>query len=68
MKHTARLILNSYTYQRQIAAVDSDVPAELFAAPTRQRLTAEQLVDSLFSTSGKDFRAGDMNIDIDGSR
>ena len=68
VKHTARLILNSYTYQRQIAAVDSDVPAELFAAPTRQRLTAEQLVDSLFSTSGKDFRAGDMNIDIDGSR
>ena len=68
VKHAARLILNSHTYQRQIAAVDSGVPAELFAAPIRQRLTAEQLVDSLFSTSGKDFRAGDMNIDVDGSR
>ena len=68
VKHAARLILNSHTYQRQIAAVDSDIPAEFFAAPIRQRLTAEQLVDSLFSTSGKDFRAGDMNIDVDGSR
>tara|TARA_R110002072_G_scaffold99008_1_gene217984 strand:+ start:106859 stop:110308 length:3450 start_codon:yes stop_codon:yes gene_type:complete len=68
VKHVARLILNSHTYQRQFAAAASDIPAEFFAAPVRQRLTAEQLVDSLFSASGKDFRAGDMNIDIDGSR
>lgn len=68
IKHVARLILNSHTYQRQIAADDDDTPAELFAAPVRQRLTAEQLVDSLFAASGKNFRAGDMNIDIDGSR
>lgn len=68
VKHVARLILNSHTYQRQIAAVDDETPAELFAAPVRQRLTAEQLVDSLFAASGKDFRAGDMNIDVDGSR
>jgi hypothetical protein len=68
IKHVARVILNSHTYQRQIAAADDDTPAELFAAPVRQRLTAEQLVDSLFATSGKNFRAGDMNIDIDGSR
>ncbi len=68
VKHVARLILNSHTYQRQIAAVDDETPAELFAAPVRQRLTAEQLVDSLFAASGKDFRAGDMNIDADGSR
>lgn len=68
VKHVARLILNSHTYQRQIAAVDDEAPAELFAAPVRQRLSAEQLVDSLFATSGKNFRAGDMNIDVDGSR
>lgn len=68
IKHVARLILNSNTYQRQIAALDDDTPAELFAAPVRQRLSAEQLVDSLFATSGKNFRAGDMNIDVDGSR
>lgn len=68
VKQLARLILNSRTYQRQVAAVDDETPAELFAAPVRQRLTAEQLVDSLFAASGKDFRAGDMNIDIDGSR
>ncbi len=68
IKHIARLILNSHTYQRQIAAVEDQTPAELFAAPVRQRLTAEQLVDTLFVTSGKNFRAGDMNIDVDGSR
>ena len=68
VKQLARLILNSHTYQRRIAAPDDDTPAELFAAPIRQRLTAEQLVDSLFATSGKEFRAGDMNIDVDGSR
>lgn len=68
VKHVAALILKSHTYQRQIASIDDDIPDELFAAPVRQRLTAEQLVDSLFATSGKEFRAGDMNIDIDGSR
>lgn len=71
VKHMAGLILKSHTYQRQIGVVEDvedDVPDELFASPVRQRLTAEQLVDSLFATSGKEFRAGDMNIDIDGSR
>jgi len=68
VKHVARLILNSHTYQRQVATVDDETPAELFAAPVRQRLTAEQLVDTLFAASGKNFRAGDMNIDVDGSR
>ena len=80
VKQAARLILNSHTYQRQIAPPDETAPAgdtppaddaaavELFASPIRQRLTAEQLVDTLFATSGKEFRAGDMNIDVDGSR
>ena len=68
VKHVARLILNSHTYQRQFAAPDDTTPVELFATPVRQRLTAEQLVDTLFATSGKEFRAGDMNIDVDGSR
>jgi hypothetical protein len=68
VKQFARLILNSHTYQRQISPLDDDTPAELFASPIRQRLTAEQLVDSLFATAGKEFRAGDMNIDVDGSR
>lgn len=68
VKQTARLILNSHAYQRQILPPEDSPPTELFATPVRQRLTAEQLVDSLFATSGKEFRAGDMNIDIDGSR
>ena len=35
---------------------------------SRRRLSAEQVLDSLFATSGKEFHAGDMNIDVDGSR
>jgi hypothetical protein len=67
LKHVARLILNSKTYQRAIDA-DSKVEAQYFAGPRRRRLSAEQLVDSIFVVSGKQFRAGDMNIDVDGSR
>lgn len=68
VKHVARLIFQSHTYQRQVIAGEQLEPVRLFATPTRRRLTAEQLVDSLFAIAGKDFRAGDMNIDVDGSR
>ncbi|MBI1313392.1 DUF1553 domain-containing protein [bacterium] len=68
LKHLARLILNSQTYQRAVAIPETPEQAELYAVATRRRLTAEQLVDSLFEISGKEFRAGDMNIDVDGSR
>lgn len=67
LKHVARLILNSSTYQRAIVE-DEKIDAKLFASPVRRRVSAEQLVDSIFAVSGKQFRAGDMNIDIDGSR
>jgi hypothetical protein len=67
LKHVARLILNSQTYQRAIIN-DQNAKPEDFASPMRRRLTAEQLVDSIFAVSGKQFRAGDMNIDVDGSR
>jgi hypothetical protein len=40
----------------------------LFAGPLRRRMTAEQVVDSLFTACGKDFHAGELNIDADGSR
>ncbi|HVX64187.1 MAG TPA: DUF1553 domain-containing protein [Pirellulales bacterium] len=70
LKYVARLILNSQTYQR----VPQDRPApeagqaELFATPLVRRMSAEQIVDSLFLAAGKPLRAGPINIDIDGAR
>jgi Protein of unknown function (DUF1553)/Protein of unknown function (DUF1549)/Concanavalin A-like lectin/glucanases superfamily len=70
MQHVARLILNSQAYQRQ--AVSRTFPSVSekysFAAPLRRRMTAEQLVDSLFVAAGKRFDAGPMNMDVDGAR
>lgn len=68
VKHVARLILNSHCYQRTVVPLEDPAHAELFATPARRRMSAEQIADSLFSISGKQFRAGDMNIDVDGSR
>jgi hypothetical protein len=68
LKHIARLILNSHAYQRAAAPEGSrDAKAEerLFAAPARRRLTAEQLVDSLFATVGQRFACEEMNLDVD---
>lgn len=72
IKHVARLILTSNAYQR--VAVDasrmakSDRKRPLFAAPVRRRLSAEQLLDSLFVAAGKRFNAGPLDMDLDGSR
>lgn len=71
LKHIARLILNSQTYQRAVSSAGSkDVKPEarLFAAPARRRLSAEQIVDSLFTIVGKPFEAEEMNLDVDGRR
>ena len=71
LKHVARLILNSQTYQRAVTDAGSRFakPAErLFASPARRRLSAEQLVDSLFEIAGKDFDSEELNFDLDGRR
>ncbi len=67
LKHLARLILNSHAYQR---AADPDLAATdpLFAAPSRRRLSAEQLLDSLFLAAGKPLRTEEISLDIDGGR
>lgn len=67
LKHVARLILNSHTYQRQVSTAFDDEP-ELFASPVRRRMSAEQLVDSLFAVSGKQFRAEQLTLDPEGRR
>jgi hypothetical protein len=71
LKHLARLVLNSQTYQRAVQPAGSlEQPAaqRLFASPARRRMTAEQLVDSLFVAVGKRFDAEEMNMDVDGRR
>ena len=68
LKHLARQILNSRVYQRQCvdpSTVDA-AQASLFAGPLRRRMSAEQIVDSLLTVSGKPFNVEDMNIDVDG--
>lgn len=66
LKHMARIILSSHAYQRE--ASSDGKQNKLFAAPTRRRLTAEQILDSLFVAAGKRLHSEEMNIDVDGSR
>ncbi len=63
LKHVARTIFNSRAYQAQVAG---GPPAP--GATTRRRMTAEQLVDSLFAAVGKEFGAEELNLDPDGRR
>jgi hypothetical protein len=63
LKHIARTILNSRVYQAEVVA-GSTTPA----APARRRMTAEQLLDSLFAAVGKEFGAEELNLDPDGRR
>jgi hypothetical protein len=71
LKHLARRILRSETYQRRILPQGLDAPPpsqRLFASGGRRRLSAEQLVDSLFASAGKEFNAEELNMDVDGRR
>jgi hypothetical protein len=65
-KYIARLIFRSHTYQRM--ATEDPEQARLFAGPTRRRLSAEQMLDSLFAAAGKNLNVEDLNIDVEGSR
>jgi hypothetical protein len=71
LKHVARLILNSQTYQRVVTDEGSRFakPAErFFHSPARRRLSAEQLVDTLFQAAGKELDCEELNFDLDGRR
>ena len=60
LKHVARLILTSRAYRAEVdPALTRETPADarLFAGPARRRMTAEQLLDSLFAAAGKPFGA-----------
>ena len=68
LKHVARLIFNSHAYQRMSAHHASVSEAQLFAAPVRRRLTAEQLVDSLYHAAKKPLRSEQLTLDPEGRR
>lgn len=72
MKHLARLIFNSQAYQRKPLEelTQSMAPLEkrLFAGPLRRRLSAEQLVDSLHLSAGKEYVCEEMNLNPAGDR
>ncbi|MGY8768865.1 MAG: DUF1553 domain-containing protein [Pirellulales bacterium] len=66
LQHISRLILNSHAYQR---ACDSELAAvtlnemPLFAAQSHRRLSAEQVLDSLFVTAGKPLNSETLTMD-----
>ncbi|MEO0446951.1 MAG: DUF1553 domain-containing protein, partial [Verrucomicrobiota bacterium] len=66
-KSIAKLIFSSHAYQR---AIDPRLlkPSPLFIAPAPRRLQAEQIVDTLFSTTGAPFDVGEVSLDIDSVR
>ncbi len=71
LKHTARLIMNSATYQRVVTDAGSKFTKSgerLFQSPARRRMSAEQIVDSLFQVAGKDFECEPLNFDLDARR
>ena len=67
LKHVARLILNSHTYQRQAHGGRVEEPY-LFAGPFRRQMSAEQILDSLFVACGKDLHAGLLTLDPDSAQ
>lgn len=66
LKYVTRLILNSQLYQRMPTS-DKET-AKSLAAPLRRRMSAEQIVDSLFVAAGKEFHVEELNIDVDSGR
>lgn len=67
VKALARLIMNSHAYQR---ATDTSLreTSPLFTSPAPRRLSAEQIVDSLFTATGKPMKTEEASLDIDGTR
>ncbi|MGN6546530.1 MAG: DUF1553 domain-containing protein, partial [Aureliella sp.] len=70
IKHVARLILTSQVYQRVPTGQNVAARPELrfFVAPERRRLTAEQIVDSLFAAAGRPMHVEELTFDPDGRR
>lgn len=71
IKHVTRLIFNSDIYQAGAVnppPLGASAEERRFAGPVRRRLSAEQLVDSLFTAAGKSFASEDLCVDPEGRR
>jgi hypothetical protein len=69
LQHLAQLIMNSHVYQRQADAsfTQAGKPVtRLFAGPARRRMTAEQLIDSLYAVAGKRMGTEMLTLDVNG--
>jgi len=67
LKTVESLILNSRAYQRAVDPKKTK-PGPLYISPAPRRLSAEQIVDSLFSATGKPFEVEEVSLDIDSVR
>ena len=71
LKALAKLIFSSHAYQRRpvdVSWADTRAEDRLFNGPARRRLSAEQLVDSLFLIAGKEFDCEELNTNPAGNR
>jgi len=66
-KHVARLVMNSKAYQRKARALKPGATPD-FSAPLPRRMSAEQVVDSLFSAVGKKLDSEELTFDVDGTQ
>ncbi|MDX2037250.1 MAG: DUF1553 domain-containing protein [Isosphaeraceae bacterium] len=64
LKALARVIFESRAYQSKVVEGDSRPGARA----ARRRMSAEQVLDSMFAAAGKPFRAEELCLDIDGRR
>ena len=68
LKRLARLLFSSHLYQRQSVAVQPGEDTPRFAGPARRRLSAEQVLDSVFAAVGKEFGSEELNLNPIGDR
>jgi hypothetical protein len=67
LRHLERLILTSAAYQRAPRPLPPGAAPD-FAAPLPRRMTAEQIVDSLFAAAGKELDSEELTMDNDGTQ
>jgi len=69
VRHVLQLMMTSETYQRETIGQNQQASAEqrFFNAPDPRRLTAEQVVDSLFTATGSEMNTGELTFTHDGA-
>ena len=70
LRHVAELIMTSQAYQREATGqnLTASPDRRFFLAPDRRRLSAEQIVDSLYVATGVEMDIGELTFVHDGRR